>query len=54
MATSEVIETLRAAVDTSSHVNNRARTGSDVMEQFIPACPLAAKLGIVAEVLEGD
>ena len=24
------------------------------MAQFIPACPLAAKLGIVAEVLEGD
>src|SRR6476469_4959234 len=31
-----------------------ARTGSDVMAQFIPACPLATKLGIVAEVLEGD
>ncbi len=24
------------------------------MAQFIPACPLAAKLGIVAEALEGD
>jgi uncharacterized protein (TIGR00369 family) len=31
-----------------------ARTGADVMAQFIPACPLAAKLGIVAEVLSGD
>ncbi len=31
-----------------------ARTGADVMAQFIPACPLAAKLGIVAETLEGD
>jgi len=31
-----------------------ARTGNDVMAQFIPACPLAAKLGIVAEELEGD
>jgi uncharacterized protein (TIGR00369 family) len=31
-----------------------AQTGSDVMAQFIPACPLAAKLGIVADVLVGD
>jgi uncharacterized protein (TIGR00369 family) len=31
-----------------------ARTGTDVMAQFIPACPLAAKLGIVAEELSGD
>ena len=32
----------------------QARAGSDVMAQFIPACPLAAKLGIVADVLDGD
>ena len=31
-----------------------ARTGPEVMAQFIPACPLGAKLGIVAEVLDGD
>jgi len=31
-----------------------SRTGTDVMAQFIPACPLAAKLGIVAEELSGD
>jgi uncharacterized protein (TIGR00369 family) len=31
-----------------------ARTGADVMAQFIPACPLAVKLGIVADVLDGD
>ena len=31
-----------------------ARTGPEVMAQFIPACPLGAKLGIVAEVLDGN
>ncbi|RDH77956.1 PaaI family thioesterase [Mycolicibacterium moriokaense] len=31
-----------------------ARTGPEVMAQFIPASPFAAKLGIVAEVLDGD
>lgn len=35
-------------------ISTGARTGSDVMAQFIPACPLAAKLGIVADVLHGD
>ena len=31
-----------------------AQTGAEVMAQFIPASPFAAKLGIVAEVLDGD
>ena len=31
-----------------------AQTGAEVMAQFIPASPFAAKLGIVAEVLGGD
>jgi len=31
-----------------------ARTGADVMAQFIPACPLAAKLGIVATWINGS
>jgi uncharacterized protein (TIGR00369 family) len=31
-----------------------ATSGADPMAQFIPACPFAAKLGIVAEVLDGD
>src|SRR6478752_426500 len=30
------------------------QTGADVMAQFIPQSPFAAKLGIVAEVLDGD
>ena len=30
-----------------------AQTGAEVMAQFIPASPFAAKLGIVAEVLDG-
>ena len=34
--------------------NAAARTGAEVMAQFIPASPFAAKLGIVAEVLDGD
>jgi uncharacterized protein (TIGR00369 family) len=29
-------------------------TGAEVMAQFIPQSPFVAKLGIVAEVLEGD
>jgi uncharacterized protein (TIGR00369 family) len=29
-------------------------TGADVMAQFIPQSPFVAKLGIVAEVLDGD
>lgn len=32
----------------------QARTGAEVIAQFIPASPFAAKLGIVAEVLDGD
>ena len=31
-----------------------AQTGAEVMAQFIPASPCATKLGIVAEVLDGD
>ena len=31
-----------------------APTGADVMAQFIPASPFVAKLGIVAEVLDGE
>ena len=31
-----------------------AQTGAEVMAQFIPASPFASKLGIVAEVLDGD
>ena len=31
-----------------------AHTGTEVMAQFIPASPFASKLGIVAEVLDGD
>ena len=31
-----------------------AQTGAEVMAQFIPASPFATKLGIVAEVLDGD
>ncbi len=31
-----------------------AQTGAEVMAQFIPASPFAAKLGILAEVLDGD
>jgi uncharacterized protein (TIGR00369 family) len=31
-----------------------AQSGAEVMAQFIPASPFAAKLGIVAEVLDGD
>jgi uncharacterized protein (TIGR00369 family) len=31
-----------------------AQTGAEVMAQFIPTSPFAAKLGIVAEVLDGD
>jgi uncharacterized protein (TIGR00369 family) len=30
------------------------RSGSDVMAQFIPSSPFVAKLGIVAERLDGD
>ena len=30
------------------------QTGAEVMAQFIPASPFVAKLGIVAEVLDGD
>lgn len=30
------------------------RTGDDVMAQFIPQSPFVAKLGIVAERLDGD
>ncbi|KUI00942.1 thioesterase [Mycolicibacterium acapulense] len=30
------------------------RTGADVMAQFIPQSPFVAKLGIVAERLDGD
>lgn len=30
------------------------QTGADVMAQFIPQSPFVAKLGIVAEVLDGD
>jgi len=29
-------------------------TGAEVMAQFIPQSPFVAKLGIVAEVLDGD
>ena len=29
-------------------------TGADVMAQFIPQSPFVAKLGIVAEVLDGE
>jgi uncharacterized protein (TIGR00369 family) len=32
----------------------RTQTGADVMAQFIPQSPFVAKLGIVAEVLDGD
>jgi uncharacterized protein (TIGR00369 family) len=31
-----------------------AQTGAEVMAQFIPSSPFVAKLGIVAEVLDGD
>jgi uncharacterized protein (TIGR00369 family) len=31
-----------------------AQSGAEVMAQFIPASPFAVKLGIVAEVLDGD
>src|SRR6476660_6849464 len=31
-----------------------ARTGPEVMAQFIPSSPFVAKLGIVAEVPDGD
>ncbi len=31
-----------------------AQTGAEVMAQFIPVSPFASKLGIVAEVLDGD
>src|SRR6187551_3180264 len=31
-----------------------ARTGAEVMAQFIPSSPFVAKLGIVADVLDGD
>ena len=31
-----------------------ARSGPEVMAQFIPASPFGAKLGIVAEELDGD
>lgn len=30
------------------------QTGSDVMAQFLPQSPFVAKLGIVAEALDGD
>jgi acyl-coenzyme A thioesterase PaaI-like protein len=30
------------------------QTGADVMAQFIPKSPFVAKLGIVADVLDGD
>jgi uncharacterized protein (TIGR00369 family) len=33
---------------------NALPTGAEVMAQFIPASPFVSKLGIVAEVLEGD
>ncbi len=31
-----------------------AQTGAEVMARFIPSSPFVAKLGIVAEVLDGD
>jgi uncharacterized protein (TIGR00369 family) len=31
-----------------------AMTGAEIMAQFIPQSPFVAKLGIVAEVLDGD
>ncbi|MCU1698991.1 MAG: hypothetical protein JWR34_5054, partial [Mycobacterium sp.] len=31
-----------------------APTGAEIMAQFIPQSPFVAKLGIVAEVLDGD
>jgi uncharacterized protein (TIGR00369 family) len=31
-----------------------AKSGADVMAQFIPSSPFAAKLGIVADILDAD
>jgi uncharacterized protein (TIGR00369 family) len=31
-----------------------AKTGADVMAQFIPSSPFVAKLGIIADVLDAD
>ncbi len=35
-------------------ITSSPQTGADVMAQFIPQSPFVAKLGIVAEVLDGD
>src|ERR1044071_9430609 len=53
-STSEVIDRGAAVPILECMSLADARTGTDVMTAFIPACPLAAKLGIIAEVLDGD